>query len=312
MVRMREFYIASSDGKSRLHTVLWEPEARSRAVFQIVHGMTEYVMRYSSFARFLAENGIAVIGHDHLGHGLTVQNGEYGYFADEEGHVCLIKDVHRIYRWMHRRYPDHPYYILGHSMGSFFLRRYLTLYGCGLAGAVIMGTGDHSLPVLTVGKAVAGLLGAVRGKKFRSPWMHQMVLGNYSRAFFPARTRNDWLSKNQLSVAQFCQDPWCSFHFTCKAYWDFFNILLDLKLGRQSERIPRRLPLLIVSGAQDPVGGFGKGVRNVYRRYKESGMKDVQMILYPNDRHEILNETDRAMVYQDILNWILYHEVLKI
>lgn len=306
MVKKREFRLPSSDGRSRLHVVLWEPSGPVQAVFQIVHGMTEYTMRYAPFAAFLGDHGIAVIGHDHLGHGKTVNNGEYGYFSDQDGHVCVIKDVHRVSRWMHQRYPEKSYYMMGHSMGSFFLRRYITLYD-DLTGAVIMGTGDHPLPVLTMGKAAVGILGAIRGKKFRSVWMHQMVLGNYSKAFFPVRTRNDWLSKNQSSVTQFCKDPWCNFHFTCSAYWDFFNILLDLKLKRQIGRLSRDLPVLLVSGAQDPVGGFGKGVRRVYNRYKKMGMRDVQIMLYPNDRHEILNETDKEEVYQDILNWILYH-----
>ena len=139
--------------------------------------------------------------------------------------------------------------------------------------------------------------------------MHQLVLGNYNRSFMPSRTDNDWLSKNCESVDQYCSDPFCNFKFTASAYCDFFNIMLDLKLHRQEERIPRSLPLFILSGAQDPVGEFGRGVRRVFRRYKKIGMTDTEMILYPDDRHELLNETDKEAVWHDILSWITYHEL---
>ncbi|MFR2855586.1 alpha/beta fold hydrolase [Hungatella sp.] len=309
MIKRREFRVPSSDGKSGLHTVLWEPDGEVRQLLLISHGMTEHILRYDPFARFLAEQGIAVIGHDHLGHGGTVQNGRSGYFADKAGHVCVIRDLHRTASRICVMYPGRPLYMLGHSMGSFFLRRYLTLYGEELAGAIIMGTGDQAMPIVIAGKLIAASIGLIRGKEYQSKWMHQLVLGNYNRSFMPSRTDNDWLSKNCESVDQYCSDPFCNFKFTASAYCDFFNIMLDLKLHRQEERIPRSLPLFILSGAQDPVGEFGRGVRRVFRRYKKIGMTDTEMILYPDDRHELLNETDKEAVWHDILSWITYHEL---
>lgn len=309
MITRREFRIPSSDGRSGLHAVLWAPEGEVRQLVLISHGMTEHILRYDPFARFLAENGIAVIGHDHLGHGKTVQDGRYGYFADEKGHVCVIKDLHRTAGRICTMYPGRPLYMLGHSMGSFFLRRYITLYGEELAGAIIMGTGDQAFPVVAAGKLIAGMIGAIRGKEYQSRWMHQLVLGNYNRSFMPARTENDWLSKDWESVDRYCSDPFCNFKFTASAYCDFFNIMMDLKLRRQEDRIPKSLPLYILSGAKDPVGEFGRGVKRVYRRYQRLGIRDTEMILYPDDRHEILNETDKEEVWHDILSWIKYHEL---
>lgn len=308
MVRKREFKVPSSDGRTMLHGVLWEPEGLVRAVVLLSHGMTEHIMRYDEFARFLAEHGFVVAGHDHLGHGGSVQDGKYGYFADEDGAVCVIKDLHRTAGLLKRRFPEQPFYMLGHSMGSYFLRRYITLYGREITGAIIMGTGDQGLPLVVAGKLVISAIGFIRGREYRSTLLHQLVLGNYNRAFAPARTANDWLSGNEENVDNYCFDPYCNFKFTCGAYHDFFDIMLDLKLGRQKDRIPKSLPLLILSGEYDPVGDFGKGVRRVFIRYKKLGVRDVRMTLYPNDRHELLNETDRIVVYQDILNWLLCHE----
>ena len=221
----------------------------------------------------------------------------------------MVEDLHQITRIIKKHYPGLPYFMLGHSMGSFFLRRYLTLYGSGLAGAILIGTGDQALPIVIAGKLIASTIGLIRGNDYQSKWMHQLVLGNYNRSFIPARTDNDWLSRNCESVDQYCSDPLCNFKFTASAYCDFFNIMLDLKLHRQEDRIPRSLPLFILSGAQDPVGEFGRGVRRVFRRYKKIGMTDAEMILYPDDRHEILNETDKENVWHDILSWITYHEL---
>ena len=307
MVRRKKFKVPSSDGRTMLHGALWEPEGKVRGVVLLSHGMTEHIMRYGEFACFLAEHGFAVGGHDHLGHGGSVRDGRYGYFAEKDGCIFVIKDLHRTALLLKKRYPGQPFYMLGHSMGSYFLRRYLTLYGGELDGAIIMGTGDQSLPLAAAGKLITSAVGFIKGREYQSALLHRLVLGSYNRAFAPARTSNDWLSRNEENVDRYCFDPYCNFRFTCSAYQDFFNIMLDLKLRRQEEGIPRELPLFILSGALDPVGEFGKGVRRVSKRYKKLGLRDVVTILYPDDRHELLNEMDRDMVYKDILNWLLYH-----
>lgn len=304
MVREREFWLPSSDGSSRLHTVLWEPDGEVERLLLISHGMTEHVMRYRPFARYLTGHGTAVIGHDHLGHGKTVQDGRYGYFADKKGAICVIRDMRRVARWLRKQYPGRPLFMLGHSMGSFFLRRYLTIYGQGLSGAIIMGSGDQPLLLVAAGRLLSQGIGLAFGKEHRSKLLHQLVLGRCNRGFLPSRTESDWLSKCSASVDSFRSDPLCQFRFTCSAYSDFFSILMDLKLHRQEAAIPKTLPLLLVSGEDDPVGDLGKGVKRILRRYRQVGMTDVNMILYPGDRHEILNETDKEKVWSDILQWL--------
>lgn len=304
MVREREFTLLSSDNSSRLHTVLWEPDKEVRRLLVISHGMTEHIMRYQPFARYLADQGYAVIGHDHLGHGKTAPDGRYGYFADKKGNVCVIRDMHRVAGWLRRRYPGLPLFMLGHSMGSLFLRRYLTVYSQELSGAIIMGTGDPPFFLVAAGKLLSQGMELVFGKEYRSALLHRLVLGRCNRTFLPARTESDWLTRCADSVDAFCSDPLCGFQFTCSAYTDFFNILLDLKLRRQEALLLRTLPLLLVSGGDDPVGEEGKGVERCWKHYERIGMTDVGMTVYPGDRHEILNELDKDKVFSDLLRWL--------
>ncbi|MEG2350665.1 MAG: alpha/beta fold hydrolase, partial [Hungatella sp.] len=264
-----EFCILSSDGASKLHCVRWMPEGETYATLQITHGMMEHILRYDAFAAYLAERGVAVIGHDHLGHGTTSESENLGFFAEHQGEVLMIKDIHRVTKRIARQYPHIPHLIMGHSMGSFFLRRYLTLYGDQVDGAILMGTGNQPLLVLAAGKLLAGFIGFIRGSRYRSRLMQELVLGTYNRAFRPNRTTNDWLSGDPEMVDRFLEDPYCGVPFSCAAYYDFFNLLLDLKLQRQFDRIPKALPLLLTSGEEDPVGGFGKGVIKVYEQFQK-------------------------------------------
>lgn len=303
----KEFYIPSSDGVSKIHCVWWKPEKEPVAVLQITHGMMEHILRYDEFATVLMNQRIAVIGHDHLGHGKSCDREKLGYFSEKRGHLFLIKDIHRVEQTVKRCYPHQPHFILGHSMGSFLLRRYLTLYGKQVDGAIIMGTGNQPLPLVVAGKALTGLIGCLLGSGYRSRLMHEMVLGRFSRPFRPNRTANDWLSEVEEKVDGFINDPCCNFCFTCSAYKDFFNVLLDLKLKRQFKRIPKQLPILVTSGAKDPVGDFGKGVLGAYFQLIRLGIEDVQLKLYPHARHEIINASNRQEVYHDIVSWMISH-----
>lgn len=304
-MKRTEFYIPSSDGKSKIHCVSWKPDGEPVAALQIVHGMMEHMLRYDEFARYLTGVGIAVTGHDHLGHGKSCPKEGFGYFAAKDGEICLLKDMHRVAGVVQKRNPGIPHLMMGHSMGSFFLRRYLTLYGESLDGVIIMGTGDQPLPLVLAGEMMATLIGAVKGGAYRSRVMHELVLGSYNRAFVPNRTANDWLSRDHDIVDRFLADPCCSFYFTCAAYRDFFKLLLDLKLKKQFNRIPKHLPYLLISGEADPVGAFGNGVRRVAQQLEHLGCSGVTLKLYPEARHEIVNETNRHEVYEEIASWIL-------
>ena len=301
-----EFYFPSKDGNTEIHTIEWKPEGEVRAVLQLCHGMVEYVDRYDEFARFLCEKGFYVVGNDHLGHGKSVQSkSEYGYFSDRYGNTCLIGDIHTLRQRIAAKYPDVPYFILGHSMGSALTRQYMELYGNGLAGVILIGvTADHSNLTLRLGRAICKVAALFRGWHFRSKLVDNMAIGAYNRHFKPAETRADWVTSDSEKLQEYVHDPLCSFMFTVNAY---YNMLLGMQKIKRKEAvfmIPKTLPLLLAAGSDDPVGAFGKGVRKIFERYKRAGIKDITLQLYPGDRHELLNETDRQQIYEDLYVWL--------
>lgn len=300
-----EFYYLSRDQRTQIHAVEWIPDGEVKAVLQICHGMVEYIDRYHDFAEYLCEKGYFVVGHDHLGHGESVcSESEYGFFGGKNGNQYVIGDIHNLREKTAGRYPDKPYFMLGHSMGSFLLRQYIQRHGRGLQGAVIMGTGDKPAIVLTAGKILCNILMKMKGDHYRSQLVNNMAMGSYNEHFAPTRTASDWLTKDTKIVDEYVSNPWCSFSFTVSAFYCMFCGMQELTKKEKMDRIPKRLPLYFVAGDQDPVGGFGKDVDKVYNRYKKCGIKDVSLNLYPGDRHEILNETDRDQVYQDIYEWL--------
>ncbi len=303
-----EFFIPSADGKRKVHGFWWIPEGKVRAVVQLVHGMVEHIGRYDAFARYLNQQGFAVIGHDHLGHGESVLGPEdYGFFSEKMGKVALLKDMYHVTRMAKGRYPTLPVFVLGHSMGSFFLRRYLTIYGDKIDGAIIMGTGWEPLGAVRFGRILAKVLMVVRGGHFRSQLVNGLALGSYVGKFGGKRRPGSWLSRNEENVRAYREDAHCQFRFTVSAYHDFFSVLEDLAKKKNFDRIPRNLPVLLVSGMDDALGGFTKKVLRVYNEFVELGMEDVDVRFYKDDRHEILNELDRDAVYEDIRDWLERH-----
>lgn len=303
------YRLPSSDGRSSLYIRMWRPSKEVRAVLQISHGMIEHIGRYEEFARTLAGSGILVAGHDHLGHGKTSREEDYGYFADEKGDICMIRDIRRVKTAVKRMYPDVPYFFLGHSMGSFFLRKYLMVYGKDGDGAILMGTGDQPVPILLAGMAAVYFTGRIRGWRYRSPLLHNLVLGKFDRTFKKEKEKGRWISGDKEKVKEYKKDPMCQFIFTCGAYRDFFKTMLDLKNPFWMRRLPPDMPILLLSGAEDPVGEKGRGIRRLWRTLQKLGISDVHMHLYKGCRHEILNEKNRKQVYKDVLIWLNIHMV---
>ena len=297
-------YLNSTDGKNRLHGFVWLPDAEPAAVLQITHGMAEYIDRYDAFATYLAENGIAVVGHDHLGHGESVQSEEdLGFFAAKDGDRIVIDDIHLWTLEAKKRFPGKKLFLLGHSMGSFLARRYLAVYGGELDGAVIMGTGNVPAAVANIGIFCAKTSILFHKDHYRSKFLTNLTLGSNNKPFKPNRTEVDWLSANEENVDRYAADPLCGFLFTNAAFLDFFTVMKQDAKQEGFETIPRSLPILITSGELDPVGGT-KACTAVKAEYDALGFSDVTLKLYPGDRHEILNENDRAQVYADIRGWI--------
>lgn len=309
MIYKKHTYFKSTDKIHRIHTIIWQPEdTEIRGILQIAHGMVEYIDRYDGFARFLCQQGIMVVGNDHLGHGDSVNHeDEWGYVSETQGANRIVCDMYKLMRHMQKRHPGVPYFILGHSMGSFLTRKFLMLHGECVQGAVIMGTGYHSGIEASLGKALTQMLGKLKGKTFRSKLINNMAFGSYNRSFTPARTPYDWLTKDEAMVDAYMLEPACTFTFTVNGYESLFDTLIYIQNPKHLEKLPKNLPVFFVSGSHDPVGNFGKGVEKVYNQFIALGMTDVSLKLFDDDRHEILNESDKEQVYEAIYQWINSH-----
>ncbi|MBR3436592.1 MAG: lysophospholipase [Lachnospiraceae bacterium] len=304
-MKKTEFYIPSNDGITKLHGYAWAPDVQPRFILQLVHGMVEYIDRYDAFASFLAANDIAVIGHDHLGHGKSITDeSKLGFFAEKEGYRIVIDDMHAVTEEGKKRFPGVKNYILGHSMGSFMVRRFLAVYPKDVDGAIIMGTGYIPAGLAGVGKTMSKVVKGTRGGFHQSKLLTNLALGSNNKPFEPARTPCDWLSRNKQNVDKYMADPLCGFMFTASAYADFFTVIQKIAKLEDYDKIPRDLPLLLTSGELDPVGGKD-AVEKLAADYEKLGFTDVTVQLYPEDRHEILNEVDRDKVYADILAWLV-------
>lgn len=307
MVNVQSFYFSSSDGIHQCYAQEWLPQGAPRTVVQLVHGISEHMGRYDGVARFLSSHGILVCGGDHLGHGKTAQEGERGFFADQDGWALVTEDVHRLRQLQGEKYPGVPYFLLGHSMGSFLTRTFLCRYPGEVDGAILSGTGQESAPLVAFGKLVTGLLSSLRGKQYFSPLVYQLSLGAYNNKFKPARTRSDWLSRDEAAVDAYLADPLCAFRPSCGMFRDMMGGLQYIASPRTLSKMDPATPIYIFSGDQDPVGTMGKGVKKVHSYFQKHGTKDLTLKLYPGGRHEMFNETNRQEVYQDLLDWLEKH-----
>lgn len=302
----REFSYLSADGITRIHAIEWKPEGQIKGVLQMCHGMVEYIDRYDAFAKSLNEHGICVIGHDHLGHGRSVKSEEdYGYFHHSKGNEMVIADIRRLFLYIEKNYQGIPHFMLGHSMGSFLLRQYIQQYPKGIAGAIIMGTGYHGKGELLLGISICHLLQVIEGDHYRSKLVNKLAFGGYNRYFHPTRTEYDWLSRDEKIVDAYRIHPWCTFIFTVNAYMHMLRGILTLTDKNARKRIHKDMPILFISGKDDPVGNFGKGVKKVYQQFENLGITDLSLKLYEGGRHEILNETNRQDVFSYLGTWLL-------
>lgn len=302
-----DFFYPSADGKTQIHAVRWIPDGEVRAVLQIAHGMAEYIDRYEPFASECCKKGILVTGNDHLGHGKSVTDpSKLGYFAKENANRTVLEDMDSLKKLTAQKYPGIPYFLLGHSMGSFLCRQFISIRPEGLAGAVVMGTGNQPGYKTAAAKLLCRLIASVKGWEYRSDLINGMAFGSYNGKF-GAGGGVDWLNTRKECVKKYEDDPLCGFLFTLNAYYGMFDSIHQLSEKAFVERIPKELPILIVSGEDDPVGEFGRNPVEVAEEYKSLGIRDVSLILYPGDRHEILNEKDREKVIGDITGWIEKH-----
>ena len=306
-MKKEEFTFESRDGVTQLHAVRYTPESGEiKGVFQIIHGMSEHITRYEDIAEYLTQRGFVVTGDDHLGHGESVpEGGLKGYFCDHDPATVVVRDVHRLKKMTQELYPGKPYFIMGHSMGSFICRNYIMRYGTGITGAIIMGTGNQTKALIGVSKFIAGFQKTFLGDKHPAKFINNIAFGGYCKRIENPKTPFDWLSVYEENIARYIEDPDCGFLFTVNGFRTLFELISRLLSKKNLAKVPADLPLLFVSGAEDPVGDYGKGVIAAKNALDAAGVKDIEMKLYPGLRHEILNEDAKEEVKGDIYEWLL-------
>ncbi len=298
----KKFEIESSTGK-KIAGRIWRQERKEyKGIIQLVHGMQEHIGRYTEFAEFLSQKGYIVIGHDHLGHGETVKNEEeYGHFSDKHGWSNLVDDIHKVQAFAKKEYPDLKYTIFGHSMGSLLVRTYITKYKDKIDKVIICGTSGKRLGIIS-GIFLIKLMKIFLGKKYKSELIEYLVTGSFNKKFNPNRTVADWTSRDQESVDEFISDKKCLKNFTLQAYEDLLKGSLYVSKQKNVNK-SIKVPILITSGDKDPVGENAKGVIRVYKMF-EKGNYEVDIRLFKDARHELLNEINKEEVFCYILNWI--------
>lgn len=299
----KEISFASSDGKNTVMAYMFIPEGDVRAVIQISHGMIDHIGRYKDLCEYFAERGIAVAGNDDLGHGRTAACPEdLGYFAERDGYKYVIDDLNKMNALIREHIPGVPVVMLGHSMGSFMARLYAVKYPDTLDGIIIHGTGGAN-PLLAPGKIIAKLIRALRGSRHRSKLITSLAFGSYNSRFPKEEGENAWLTRDVERVSTRQTDPYTSYKFTVSAYIDLFTVLGESNSKEWYFRYPKDLPTLVVSGDADPVGDYGRGVKSVYDGLYAVGVKDLELKLYENARHELFNEFNREEVYDFLIKW---------
>lgn len=300
----KEIYFPSSDGKNKIHAELFIPSDNNiKGIVQLSHGMMDYIGRYGLLADALCKAGYVLAGNDHLGHGDTVATpDDFGFFASKNGYTYVIDDVYKMNRLLREEYPNLPLVLLGHSMGSFIARLYAVKYSDSIDGLIIHGTAGPN-PILGAGKLLVKIIRAFKGERHRSKFVCSLADGGYNKGFDPAEGEGAWLTRDGSMVADRIGNPKNDFIFTLAGYEDLFAMLGGCNSDGWFTAFPNKLPTLVVSGENDPVGDFGKGVRYVYDNLKKNGAA-VELKLYPEARHELFNEINREDVFADLVEWL--------
>lgn len=293
----------SSCGKADIAYYVYVPKNEPKAIVQLSHGMCEYVERYEHFAEFLARHDILLCGNDHIGHGSSVpSDADFGYFYSNNGWQSMISDLHTLTGIVRKKYPSLPFFLFGHSMGSFLARAYITKYSRELDGAIICGTGS-GVPFTSAQLVACEMIEKAYGDRHRSEKLNKIAFGAYTAMIKDARTEMDWLSRDNEVIMKYIMDKRCDFIFTINGFNNLARMMAYVNDDRWYESVRKTLPILMISGKADPVGNYGRGVKKVYSKLCSEGC-DVRMKLYDCARHELVNEINKDEVFRDVISFI--------
>ncbi len=299
-----EITFPSADGVHTIHAEIYSPKGvEPRGIVQLCHGMRDYVGRYQALAEYLTARGYIFAGHAHLGHGKSAEDGERGYFAERDGVLYLLKDIHSMNKYLRSVYPTLPLWLLGHSMGSFLARLYTNRHPHSIQGLIIHGTAGPNL-ALPFGKLAVRIGKLFHGDKHRSKFVASLAFMGYNSKFPKSEGEHAWLTRDVARVASRDEDPYTNFTFTLSGFGDLFSMLGAANGKAWFEGYPKELPTLIISGEDDPVGAYGKGPEYVYKHLLLAGGSAVSLKLFPDCRHELFNEYNREEIFDYMERWI--------
>ncbi|MCD5995874.1 lysophospholipase [Pseudomonas sp. CDFA 602] len=287
----------------RLYVNAWLPDVAPRAVVMVAHGMAEHSGRYARLGEALSAAGIAVYAHDQRGHGKTAAQGRLGHFARQDGWNKVVDDLAVLGQSIAMRHPDAALFLFGHSMGSYIAQAYLMHHGASLQGAVLSGSNFQPVALYRSASLIARFERLRQGREGRSALIDWLSFGSFNKAFKPTRTAFDWLSRDPQEVDNYIRDPLCGFRCTNQFWLDLLGGLQKISKRSNLSQIDSSLPLLIIGGECDPVSA-GKRLKDLADALAESGHQVLQLNVYPQARHELLNEINRDEVIRDLLDWL--------
>lgn len=293
----------SSDNIHQISYEIIIPDANIKGIIQVSHGMCEYFGRYLDFAKYMSEHGFIVCGNDHLGHGNSINtDDELGYFSPENGWKNAVEDLYTLTKIMKEAYKDIPYFLFGHSMGSFIARAYSILHGECLNGVIFCGTSGGMIGIDKMINVI-NTVNKIHGETYRSDKIYKLAFGYYNKKIPNSQSEHDWISRDKTIVEKYDSDKKCNFNFTLNGYRNLMGVLQYVSNTEWYSSYIKNLPTFIISGDMDPVGDYGRGPYKVFRKLSAADC-NVSLKLYSGARHELLNEINRTEIYNDILAFL--------
>lgn len=301
---MEELTLEMSDGM-KVYATVSKPKEQAIGHIHILHGMAEHSGRYKWTIDYFVSRGYIVTAHDHRGHGKTAEmNGKQGYFAKESGFHRVVRDTYEVIAHLKHTYPANRFILFGHSMGSFVARRFIQLYGVMVDCTVLSGTSDDGGIARLGGRWLGHIIGKQKGYNQPDPLLNRLVFGRFNQRVKDPFTPFDWLSTNKKICSSYLSDPHCGFIPTTQFFLDLFEGLEVIHDAKEIALIPKRMPILLFGGTEDPVGNYGEALWKVAKQYDEAHLKDVRVLLFEGGRHELIGDYERPEVIELVEEWI--------
>lgn len=301
---MSRSILLERDQDFKIFLRIWDEVENPKAIVQIFHGMAEHSERYDDFAKYLNSKGFIVYADDHRGHGLSVKEGSVQGYIGEDGFNRIVEDEKEISNLIRKSYKELPLYIFAHSFGSFIGQEYITKYSKEIDGIILSGSSKQDGIDLKMGKVLVSIQKLLFNETAKAKLIDKLSFGAYNSKVQNRKTNCDWLSRDEKEVNKYLEDEKCGFISPINFYNHMFNGLSKLYKLEKLNKIDKNLPILVISGDEDPVGKYGKGVRRLHQQYVDLGLKNSAIKLYEGGRHELLNETNKHEVYNFIYNWL--------